>query len=97
RGPAGRGGARAVHVHADLERLPLAVLGAHQGRADRAAVAGAAVERLLLGLRPDLRRYRAGDAAAAAGLRPVRTADHRRNHGRCAEGMTEELLPVPAT
>ena len=97
RGPAGRGGARAVHLHADLERLPLAALVLNQDQPTVQVALGTLASRLLhrLRLSSPARCWR---RCRCSRVRPVRPADHRRHHGRRAQGMTERPdSTAPAT
>src|SRR5262249_56009914 len=92
-GPAGGRGARAAHVHHDLERPVLAV--------DRSQLAephgpgrhlqpGRGRDRRLLA-HPDRRRDR--DLPDPDRVRPARPADRRRHHARSGEGMTVLEFP----
>src|SRR5690606_1331047 len=79
---------RPVHVHADLERVHVAARRAEPRQPDGAAVHQQPGERALPGLHAHVRRNQRGGAAAPRRVHHFRPPDHRRNHGRCSEGVT---------
>src|SRR4029453_6630228 len=80
---------RAADVHADLERLPVAVRRPGRQYADGAVVAEPAGDGVLHGLRTGVRGDGAVDRAVAGRVRRVRPPDHRRNHGGGGEVVTD--------
>src|SRR5262249_12713698 len=90
---AGGGGARPVHVHDDVERLPLAARHADAGEPDRPGLAVDARVRLLPGLLARPRGHRDRDGAPARAVLRRRAAADRRHHGRGGQGMNGRPRP----